>query len=397
MSSHSISKMSKCISSRVSNLPKMEGNSICRRRSLRCRLEDEGCFDNADAACISFGMCNSASEKRIERLVLSDVFFVFTGELLSIGKVMLPNTDNSLGVSFPVVDLNSGNICHSCKEFFNKYSRRRTVSYLYKAGLQLENDGHVSCSSAISEKEVREYILTYFKSLIVDLRSLEKLCFDYYVGPFSGERTKCGEGLLKTKSGYVYHGSFASNHFNGYGSLSSTSCIHRGSFQASAITGLGEVIDSHNHYIGEMEHGYAHGLGWKDDNRNYFIGCYLNGRANGTLLHLPERTRFTFGQHKNGYAYRVNNQCSIEGLFINSVPHGVCVQTNENGSLYIGNTQDGKPHGEGVSFHPLDRTIYIGSWKNGMWGGNGRKISYQESARRMACRMIQQSELNGST
>ena len=378
MSSHSISKMSKCISSRVSNLPEMEGNSICRRRSIRCRLEDKDCFVDGNATDIPFDMRHLASEKRIERLVFNDVFFVFTGELLSIGKVMLPNTDNSLGVSFPVVDLNSGNICHSCKEFFIKYSRRRTISYLYKAGLYIENDGHVSCSSATSEKEAREYILTYFKSIIMDLRSLEKLCFEYYVGPFSGERAKCGEGLYETQSGYVYRGSFASNHFNGYGSLSSTSCIHRGSFQENAITGIGEVLKSHNHYIGEMEHGYAHGLGWKDDNKHFFIGCFLSGRANGTLIHLPERSRFTFGQHKNGYAYHIGSQSSIEGLFINNVAHGICVQTNEYGSLYIGNTQGGKPHGEGVSIHPIDRTIYIGSWKNGKWAGNGRKISYQE-------------------
>ena len=397
MSSHSISRMSECISSIVSNLPKMEGNSICRKRSSRCRLEDEGYSVDGNAAYTKFDMRYRASEIRTERLVLTDVFFVFNGELLSIGKVTLPNTDNSLGVSFPVVDLNSGNICRSCKEFFNKYSRRRTISYLLKAGLHLDNDGHVYCSSTTSEKEVRAYIITYFISIIRDLRSLEKLCFGYYVGPFSGERAKCGEGVFRTQSGYAYHGSFASNHFNGYGSLSSTSCIHRGSFKTSVITGLGEVLDPHMHYIGEMEQGYAHGLGWKDYNKHYFIGCFLNGRVNGTLLHLPERTRFSFGQYKNGYNYHVDNASSIEGLFINNVPHGVCVQTNEHGSLYIGNTQDGKPHGEGVSFHPLDRTIYIGSWKNGKWEGNGRKISCQESARRMVCSMIQQSELNSST
>ena len=397
MSSNSLSKLSKGLNSRVSNILNMEGNTISRKRSLRSRLENGICSIDGNGLYVPYSIQDSSEGIRKERIVLNDVFFVFNGELLSLGKVILPNTDKSLGFSFPVVDPNSGNMCSSCKEFFDKYSRKSTVSYLHKAGLQLESDGHVSLSSATSERHARSYILQYCLLIIRDLRSLEKLCFDFYVGPFSGERSKCGEGLFRTKSGYSYHGSFEFNHFNGNGSLSSTSCIHRGYFQTSVITGLGEVIDPQNHYIGEMEQGYANGLGWKEDNKHYFIGCFQKGRVNGTLLHIPERTRFSFGQFKNGYAYHVERQNSIEGFFVNNVPQGVCVQTNEHGSLYIGNTQNWKPHGEGVSIHPLTRTIYIGSWKNGEWEGNGKRISYEESARRMVCRICQQSGLNSST
>ena len=397
MSSNSFSKMSKCLISQTSNLPNMEENTISRKRSIHNRLDDVGFFVNGNSSYSQLNIEFWASRRRSESLVLNDVFFAFNGELLSIGKVVLPNTDRSIGMSFPVVDLNSGNMCSSCKEFFKKYSRRNTISYLQKAGLRLEIDGQMTFSTPTSEKAARPYIMKYFLLIMRDLRSLEKLCFDYYIGPYSGERDKCGEGLFLTKSGYTYHGSFKGNHFNGHGSLSSLSCIHRGYFRSSTITGLGEVISYSSRFIGEMVQGYANGLGYKDDKQHDYIGQFDKGHVYGSILYLPDKTKFTFGQYKTGYSYHIETLNSIEGMFLNHVPYGICVQTNQFGSIYIGNTRQWKPHGKGMSIYPLDRMIYIGSWKDGLWEGDGKKISYEENMPHVLEGVFQQGGQNCHT
>lgn len=362
--------MSSCLISQVSNLAKNGNSTLSRKRSVRCCLGDEGCFTDAGEICAPYGAQFSFVSKKNERLVLNDVLFLFHGELLSIGSVRLPNTDKSVGVSFPVVNLDSDQMCSSCREFFLKYSRSNTISYLNKAGMQLESDGHVYVLPMTSEKDARQTIMKYFLLIFRDIKSLHKLCFDYYIGSFCNEREKSGEGIFGTRSGYTYRGSFNLNHFNGYGSLSSTDCIHRGYFQTSSITGLGEVIDFKNHYFGEMDHGYASGLGSKEDGTRCFKGQFEKGRIHGSFLSIPERKKIIFGQYKNGYSYHVESSSSIEACFISNVPQGSCVQTNEFGSLYIGNVHDGKLHGKGISMHPLTRTILIGTWKNGVWEGN---------------------------
>lgn len=317
----------------------------------------------------------SSSKKRVFSK-LDNVKMKFVNGYINLAKIVSAVPEISVGMSFPIVKPDREKWCDSCIQFFEIYSETNIKKRLSGYGLSIDSDGSISLVRRMCKGNAERLVFILFSEMIRYLKSIDKLCFEYYIGPFKGERSKHGRGIFRNRDGFTYIGEFGDNHFDGYGSLMSTGCIHRGRFTHNYLEGINEVIDKSNYYVGSMSAGYASGLGWKNDHGKTYVSQFERGRVAGTTLRIVNRGDFYLGQYKNGYGYSLGNS-SIEGEYHDGKINGYCAQTNANGSLYFGDCIYGKPNGYGLSIYPLSRVIYIGEWKNGKWHGKGIKKEYR--------------------
>ena len=315
--------------------------------------------------------------KRRTFLKLDNVKMKFVNGYINLAKIISDIPENSIGMSFSVVQPDRGKWCDSCIQFFEMYSETNISKRFSGYGISIDADGSISFDRYTRKRDAEYLIFSLFFEMIRTLKSIDKLCFEYYMGPFKGERSKQGRGVFRNRDGFTYYGEFSDNHFHGYGSLMSTGCIHQGCFINNFLEGINEVIDKSNHYVGNMSAGYASGLGWKNDHGKTYVSQFERGRVAGTTLRIVNRSDFYLGQYKNGYGYSLGYS-SIEGEYHDGKINGYCAQTNANGSLYFGDCVCGKPNGYGLAIYPLTRVIYMGEWNNGRWHGKGIKKEYKK-------------------
>ena len=192
-----------------------------------------------------------------------------------------------------------------------------------------------------------------------------------------------GPGVKITVTGDYIEAEFINDVANGQGKIySPDGNYYEGNFEMGFITGKGinEYFDG-TRYEGNFDNSVPHGNGemWFADG-SHFVGELSNGNpvngkytwANGDSWQGP---MLNLMKHGYGiYTYSPDSGGgSVEGDFINNYPNGYCHVKEPNEFHYIGNckmSSNSIYNGKGKMIYP-DGSIYNGDVNDGRWHGNG--------------------------
>jgi hypothetical protein len=216
-----------------------------------------------------------------------------------------------------------------------------------------------------------------------------------YTGNFrEGELTETG--LIKWLDGTTYTGCYQNGLPHGFGTMSfkDTDTDHRktysGNHKDGKAHGSGILTWTNGvSYEGDFADNVITGKGsikWKDGTS--FKGVFTNRKdkgdfkpqeINGTgILQLPDGTYYegTFIDGKVDKKGKIKlrflsgDEYAGEYNYTDGKIHGKGIYIFANGDRYEGDFLQGKMTGQGIKFN-ANRTIFIGTWKDGKWMGGG--------------------------
>ncbi len=167
-----------------------------------------------------------------------------------------------------------------------------------------------------------------------------------YVGYYDQDWNKEGYGILISKDGSKYEGSFNSNKFSGRGRLiERNGSYYEGEFEDDKANGFGKYVDISGYiYIGHWKDQLQCGKGEEIYPDGYrYEGFFNKGFKQGKSKFIT----------KNGSTY--------EGEFNQNLFEGYGVYRWRDGRIYQGEWNNNKMNGTGIFIWP-DRKKYIGQY-----------------------------------
>ncbi len=141
--------------------------------------------------------------------------------------------------------------------------------------------------------------------------------------------------------------------------------------EGNCVNGEGTYVYSDGtKYTGEFENSEADGFGvCYYANGNVYTGQFKDHKTSGYgAWAYPD------GRKQNGY-YDINGNfvdatALTKGCFSGNCENGYGTYYYDNGTIYIGNFQNGQCHGQGTCYFE-DGSMYVGQWAKHMFNGQG--------------------------
>lgn len=212
-----------------------------------------------------------------------------------------------------------------------------------------------------------------------------------YSGQINLKNQKHGYGVLLTKEGMKYEGTWVNNKFTGWGRFIDTegniyngkqrllnNIIKIGRFDNGKLNGFGEKTSLvGSHYVGEFKNNLKEGFGVDENIEHIYEGEFKDDKKDGKgKLAYKTNSDVYVGEFKNNSItgngfYTWTNKDTYQGTFINGKMHGKGLYKWPDGGEYYGEYLNNIKHGVG-KFKWANGKIYEGPFKNGKPHGVGK-------------------------
>jgi hypothetical protein len=220
-----------------------------------------------------------------------------------------------------------------------------------------------------------------------------------YIGEWSCDHKKHGNGVFIGKNSDLYEGSWEAGEKHGQGrQIWEDGHVYEGEWKHQLRDGFGRLIGSGGDvYTGEYQLNKQHGFGYyqwaPSATSQFYVGEWANGQTNGIGAYFWRDGSIYAGYRKNhkkhgkAVMYWPDGRM-YHGDFTNDLMNGKGLMCWPNGEMYAGEWREGKRWGKGKQ--TASESYYDGKWSDdkkhgaGLESINGSKeyeVRYREDAK----------------
>jgi hypothetical protein len=266
--------------------------------------------------------------------------------------------------------------------------------------ISIEEITETDFNSELSKNNIAQNILNENNEVLEKIENEEKELYtmpplkfsnvkdgktEYYSGSFDKEGNFNGKGILISKDGNIYKGTFKNGIFDGKGIfIQKNGNYYFGDWKNGKCEGEGKlIIPDLIEYNGEFKNNKKNGNGReKYNDGSFYNGDFIDNEKNGFGKFNYSDGSFYNGQFKNSLfngegEFNWNDGRNYKGSFKNGIMEGKGEYTWNDGSVYNGNYINNCKNGFGVITWPNGKKFY-GNFVNNEPHGDGAFISDNE-------------------